>query len=134
VTGDHGMVDLRAEQRLDLADEPELATGVRLLAGEARARHVYARPGAAGDVLATWRALLGDAMWVLPGEQAVEAGWFGPRLADHVRPRIGDVVAAAFGPIGVVQREIDPTQAQLTGHHGSLTSAELLVPFLELRG
>jgi len=134
VTGDHGMVDLRAEQRLDLADEPELATGVRLLAGEARARHVYARPGAAGDVLATWRALVGDAMWVLPGEQAVEAGWFGPRLADHVRPRIGDVVAAAFGPIGVVQREIDPTQAQLTGHHGSLTSAELLVPFLELRG
>jgi len=134
VTGDHGMVDLRAEQRLDLADEPELASGVRLLAGEARARHVYARPGAAGDVLATWRALLGDAMWVLPGEQAVEAGWFGPRLADHVRPRIGDVVAAAFGPVGVVQREIDPTQAQLTGHHGSLTSAELLVPFLELRG
>jgi hypothetical protein len=33
----------------------------------------------------------------------------------------------------VVQREIDPTQAQLTGHHGSLTSAELLVPYLEVR-
>jgi hypothetical protein len=134
VTGDHGMVDLRPEQRLDLADEPELASGVRLLAGEARARHVHVERGALGDVLATWRALLGDAMWVLPGEEAVEAGWFGTPVADHVRPRIGDVVAAAYDPIGVVQREIDPTQARLTGHHGSLTSAELLVPFLELRG
>ena len=134
VTGDHGMVDLRPGDRIDVADEPQLATGVRLLGGEARARHVYARPGAAADVLATWRALLGHFMWVVPGEEAIEGGWFGPRLSAHVRPRIGDVVAAAFGPIGVVQREIDPTQAQLTGHHGSLTSAELLVPFLELRG
>jgi len=43
------------------------------------------------------------------------------------------VVAAASGPIGVVQRDVDPTQAILTGHHGSMTPAEQLVPFLELR-
>jgi hypothetical protein len=134
VTGDHGMVDLRPSERVDVADEPELVAGVRLLGGEARARHVYARHGAAADVLATWRALLGHSMWVVPGEQAIEEGWFGPRLSEQVRPRIGDVVAAAFGPIGVMQREVDPTQAQLIGHHGSLTTTELLVPFLELRG
>jgi hypothetical protein len=72
-------------------------------------------------------------MWVLPGEEAVAAGWFGPEITDDARSRIGDVVAAAAGPIGVVQREVDPTHALLTGHHGSLTSAEQLVPFLELR-
>jgi hypothetical protein len=43
------------------------------------------------------------------------------------------VVAAAASPIGVVQREVDPTAPLLTGHHGSLTPAEQLVPFLELR-
>jgi hypothetical protein len=134
VTGDHGMVDLRPEQRIDVVDEPDLAAGMRLLAGEARARHVYAKRGAEADLLATWRALMGDSMWVVSREQAIEDGWFGPRLSDNVRPRIGDVVAAAFGPVGVVQREVDPTQAQLTGHHGSLTSAEQLVPLLELRG
>jgi hypothetical protein len=133
VTGDHGMVDLRPEQRIDLADRPELAAGVRLLAGEARARHVHTARGAAGDVLATWRGLLGHAMWVLPGEEAVAAGWFGPRVTDGVRARVGDVVAAAFGPVGVVQRQVDPTQARLTGHHGSMTAAEQLVPLLELR-
>ncbi len=133
VTGDHGMVDLRPEQRIDLADRPELAAGVRLLAGEARARHVHAERGAADDVLAAWQALLGDAMWVVPGEEAVAAGWFGPVVSDEVRPRIGDVVAAASGPVGVVQREVDPTQALLTGHHGSMTSAEQLVPLLQVR-
>jgi Type I phosphodiesterase / nucleotide pyrophosphatase len=133
VTGDHGMVDLRPEQRVDLADQPELAAGVRLLSGEARARHVHTVPGAAEDVAATWRGLLGHAMWVVPGEEAIAAGWFGPEVPDEVRARIGDVVAAAFGPAGVVQREVDPTQAILTGHHGSLTAAEQLVPFLELR-
>jgi Type I phosphodiesterase / nucleotide pyrophosphatase len=133
VTGDHGMVDLRPEQRVDLADQPELAAGVRLLAGEARARHVHTRRGAAGDVLAAWRGVLGHAMWVVGGEEAIAAGWFGPEVHDEVRPRVGDVVAAAHGPVGVVQREVDPTQALLTGHHGSMTSAEQLVPFLELR-
>jgi hypothetical protein len=133
VTGDHGMVDLRPEQRVDLADQPELAAGVRLLAGEARARHVHTQRGAAGDVLAAWRGVLGHAMWVVPGEEAIAAGWFGPQVADEVRPRVGDVVAAAHGPVGVVQREVDPTQALLTGHHGSMTPAEQLVPFLELR-
>jgi Type I phosphodiesterase / nucleotide pyrophosphatase len=133
VTGDHGMVDLRPTQRVDLADQPELAAGVRLLAGEARARHVHTERGAAGDVLAAWRAVLGHAMWVVAGEEAIGAGWFGPEVADAVRPRVGDVVAAAHGPIGVVQREVDPTQAVLTGHHGSMTPAEQLVPLLELR-
>jgi hypothetical protein len=133
VTGDHGMVDLHPSERVDLADRPELAAGVRLLAGEARARHVHAQRGAAADVLAAWQGLLGHAMWVVPGEEAVAAGWFGPQVSDEVRGRIGDVVAAAFGPIGVVQREVDPTQAVLTGHHGSMTPDEQLVPFLELR-
>jgi hypothetical protein len=127
------MVDLRPEQLVDLADRPELADGVRLLSGEARARHVHSQRGATGDVLATWRALLGHAMWVVPGEQAVAAGWFGPQVTDEVRARVGDVVAAANGPVGVVQREVDPNQALLVGHHGSMTPAEQLVPFLELR-
>jgi len=133
VTGDHGMVDLRPEQRIDLADQPELAAGVRLLAGEARARHVHAREGAAGEVLAAWRELLGHAMWVVSGEEAIESGWFGSRVPDRVRPRIGDVVAAAFGPVGIVQRDVDPAQARLTGHHGSMTPAEQLVPLIEVR-
>jgi Type I phosphodiesterase / nucleotide pyrophosphatase len=132
VTADHGMVNLSVAQKIDVADAPELMSGVRALAGEARARHVYAHPGAEDEVLAAWRDRLGDQMWIVPGEEAIEDGWFGPRVEDRVRPRIGDVVAAAHGSVGVFQREVDPLQAMLVGHHGSLTSAEQLVPLLRI--
>jgi hypothetical protein len=133
VTGDHGMVDLARGDRVDVGDVPALLEGVRVLGGEARARHVYAEPGAADDVLAAWRDLLGDRMWVVPGEQAIGAGWFGPSVPDRIRPRIGDVVAAAYGRIGVMQRAVDPAHSRMIGHHGSMTAREQLVPLITVR-
>ncbi|HZD01782.1 MAG TPA: nucleotide pyrophosphatase/phosphodiesterase family protein [Actinomycetes bacterium] len=133
VTGDHGMVELPPRQRVDLADHPELAAGVRLLAGEARARHVHAVDGAVADLLVAWRAILGDVMWVASREEAIAAGWFGPQVPDRVRPRIGDVVAAARDAVGVFDRKTYPGEAAMVGHHGSMTPAEQLVPLLLLR-
>jgi type I phosphodiesterase/nucleotide pyrophosphatase len=133
VTGDHGMVDLSPAERLDLADHPELARGVRLLAGEARARYIRAEAGASEDVLGTWSAALRDRMWVWSKEEAIALGLFGPQVTDQARERIGDVVAAAHGRIGIVQRDVDPAQARLMGHHGSLTAEEQLVPLLLFR-
>ncbi|MDP9296779.1 MAG: alkaline phosphatase family protein, partial [Actinomycetota bacterium] len=130
VTADHGMLDVPAEGRVDLADHPELATDVQMLGGEARARHVYVQPGAEADVAAAWRAGLGDGAWVGLRDEAIEMGWFGPEVRGDVRPRIGDVVMAASAPVGVFQRHVDPAQARLLGHHGSLTPDEALVPFL----
>ena len=133
VTGDHGMVDLRPAERMDLADYPELARGVSLLAGEARARYIRTVPGAVDDVLSAWRAILGDRMWIWSRDEAIATGIFGPRVTDKARERIGDVIAAAFDRVGVVQRDVDPAQARLNGHHGSLTTAEQLVPLLVFR-
>jgi Type I phosphodiesterase / nucleotide pyrophosphatase len=132
VTADHGMVNVSEEQRVDVAEAPELMEGVRALAGEPRARHVHCQPGAFDDVLAAWRGHLGAGMWVVPGEQAIEQGWFGPKVEDRVRPRIGDIVAAAHGSVGVFQREVDPLMAMLVGQHGSMTSAEQLVPLIRI--
>jgi len=133
VTGDHGMIDLRPNERLDLADYPDLSAGVTLLAGEARARYIRTAPGAAEDVVSVWRTLLGDRMWIWTREEAIETGIFGPQVGDRARERIGDVVTAAHGRVGVVQRDVDPAQARLNGHHGSLTPAEQLVPLLIYR-
>ncbi|HVA22392.1 MAG TPA: alkaline phosphatase family protein [Candidatus Micrarchaeia archaeon] len=130
VTGDHGMVDIPEAGKVDLDDEPALRQGVRLLAGEPRARHVHVDPGAEADVLAAWRERLGHAMWVVTRDEAIEAGWFGPRTLDRVRPRIGDIVAAAFAAVGVVQRTADGPLARLIGHHGSLTADEQVVPYI----
>jgi len=132
VVADHGMVSLTDAVDAD-ADE-RLTDGVRLITGEARARHVHAVPGAAADVLATWREVLGNRADVRSRAEAVAAGWFGPVVADAVLGRIGDVVAAARGGAGVVRRVAEPRESQLVGHHGARDDAERLVPFLLVRG
>lgn len=134
VTADHGMVNVGQEERVDAdADGSPLRDGVALLGGEARLRHVYAQPGAADDVAAAWREVLGDRAWVVTREEAIKDGWFGPvgaEVSDTVAARIGDVVAACVGNWAVVASKQEPVESALEGMHGSLTSAEQLVPLL----
>ncbi|WP_300614291.1 alkaline phosphatase family protein [Trebonia sp.] len=129
VTADHGMVDVGPDDRVDVDVTPELREGVVLLGGEPRARHVYARPGAAAEVLAAWQEILGESAWVMSRDEAVKDGWFGP-ADETLTPRIGDVVAAAAGTTGIVATRAEPNESALFGMHGSLTSAEQLVPAL----
>jgi hypothetical protein len=129
VVADHGMVDVAAEDRLDVEDLPELRDGVAVVGGEARFRHVYCRSGAVDDVLATWRAVVDERALVVSREDALARGWFGP-VAPAVRPRIGDVLVAGGHGFAVLDTSAFPFEARLVGLHGSLTSAEMLVPVL----
>jgi Type I phosphodiesterase / nucleotide pyrophosphatase len=129
VTADHGMVDTAPHDRIDADAEPGLREGVALLGGDARARHVYARPGAQADVLAGWREVLGPRAWVVSREEAIAQGWFGP-VRPALLPRIGDVVAATVGPAAIVATTTEPRESRLIGMHGSLTSGDQLVPLL----
>ncbi|MEV5509306.1 alkaline phosphatase family protein [Streptomyces orinoci] len=138
ITADHGMIDIpfTPEARIDFDEDWELRAGVALLGGEARARHVYAVPGAAEDVLTVWREVLGEQMWVAGRDEAIEAGWFGPPgqgVDDRVHARIGDVVAAARDDIAIVATETEPNESAMVGLHGSMTPVEQLVPLLEVR-
>jgi hypothetical protein len=133
VTADHGMVDVPAGSRVDFDREPLLRAGVDALGGEPRARHVYAKAGAADDVLAAWRQRLGDMAAVLSRKEAVAAGWFG-EVSNRVLARIGDVVVAPTGDGAVVASRIHPREARLVGYHGSTTPDEVLVPLLLARG
>ena len=129
VTADQGMVNVGPDDRFDVDATPALREGVDLLGGEPRARHVYARPGAAADVLATWREILGEHAWVASREEAIKDGWFGS-VDDAMTARIGDVVAAAAGTTAIIASRAEPLESALIGMHGSLTSAEQLVPIL----
>jgi len=131
VTGDHGMVDVAPEDRIDFDALPALREGVALLGGDSRARHVYAHEGAAADVVAAWRETLGSRAWVLSRDEAVKEGWFGP-VEPAMAARIGDVVAAAAGGCAIVATETEPRESALIGLHGSLASSDQLVPMLTL--
>ncbi|MGY1752667.1 alkaline phosphatase family protein [Blastococcus sp. SYSU D01042] len=133
VTADHGMLDVPAGTRLDLDTVPHLTDGVRLLAGEPRARYVHAQPGAAADVLDRWRELLGERAWVATRDEVVASGVFG-RVDPAMAARIGDVVALARGTWALTASEREPGPSRLTAYHGSLTATELAIPLLVATG
>ena len=129
VVADHGMVDVPAEARIDVSADDDLRSGIALLGGEARFRHLYCTGGAVPDVLATWREVLGERATVLSRAEAIGRGWFGP-VDPAVLPRIGDVVVACHDRFAVLSTEGFPYEARLVGMHGSLTPEEMLIPVL----
>jgi hypothetical protein len=134
VTADHGMLDVPHEDRVDLATEPELRRGLRHLGGEARALHLYCEPGAADAVARAWCDRLDPAMEIVPRDEVIRRGWFGP-VAPGVRPRIGDLLAVAVARIAVVDSETArPELLRLIGQHGARTREESLVPVLSVLG
>lgn len=128
ITADHGMIDVDRQLRWDVANEPQLAAGVDMVAGEPRAVHVYTEdPHGVAD---RWSNVLGDAAVVATGAEAISAGWLGD-TAVHVRPSIGDVIVAMRDRATVVDSASQtPASMELVGVHGSMTHAEMTVPLL----
>lgn len=130
VTSDHGMLDVPHENRWDVATTPALDDGVAAVSGDLRGVQVHAREGAVEDVLAAWRETLGAAFWVVPQDEAVSTGLYGP-VRDHVRDRLGDLLALALHDHVVVDSRIMPPPIlRLLGMHGGVTPAELDIPLL----
>jgi hypothetical protein len=129
VTADHGHVHF--DDRVDLGPLNDLCVAQ---SGESRFRYLHARPGAAADVEAAARELCGENAWCFTRDQLIDERWMGPKApSGEVRRRIGDVVLAASGPIGFVDPN-NPGEGRLLSGHGSLTSDEMLVPFVAGRG
>lgn len=133
VVADHGMVTIDPAEVVDVDASEPMLDGVEAIGGEPRARHVYVAHGAADSVLAAWRETLAQRAWVVSRDEAISAGWFGDRIGDDVRFRIGDVVAAARGSAGIMRRTVESLLSSLIGQHGSLTRAEQEVPLLLAR-
>lgn len=126
LTADHGMVDV--DERIDIAAIPDLARGVRLLAGEGRAVHVHAEPGEGPAVRDRWREYLGDRSVVLePGEYPRV---FGEGPGNSI---LGDaVVFQRDQQVIVDSRHQSAGMIGQKGVHGSFSEAELFVPVMVL--
>lgn len=126
VTADHGQVDVGP--RL-VTPHSDVLAQVDHQSGEGRFRWLHARPGRERELFAAATAHHGDTGWVVTQDQTIDEQWFGPTVSDAARSRLGDVALVARDPIAYV----DPADGgifKLIGRHGSLTSAEMLVPLL----
>ena len=136
LTADHGMVDTSAAHTVDLAEEPAILSLVEEVTVEARALALHAVPGdgAAEELAERMRVLMGERALVLTRDQVLASGLLGPAataIPAHVRGRIADVLVLARGRWGVDDFSRRPETARsMIGVHGSLTSAEAVVPLL----
>lgn len=131
VTADHGMITVPDNRRVSL-DHAVFWAGVRAIAGEPRMRHIYTDPGIdPDDVARRWQSALADAAVVVPGAQAIAAGYFG-EVDPGIDERIGDVLAIAVADFALVSSQVDSIVSSLRGQHGGLTPQERTVPLLGL--
>jgi predicted AlkP superfamily pyrophosphatase or phosphodiesterase len=126
VTSDHGQVDVG--NRVVAIDDEVLELS-SLLSGEGRFRWLHARPGMQDRLVKAAREAHGEQAWVRTREEATEEGWFGGELTPDVAARLGDVVLAPCEPVAFLDPG-DVGEIKLRSRHGSLTSAEMLVPLL----
>ncbi len=126
VTADHGQVHVGDRVVHPSADLLRLC---RQQSGEGRFRWLHARHGAHAELLAAAREQHGHHAWVHSRAELIEAGWFGPIVSPPVAARYGDVALVPFDPI-TFHDAADSGAFPLVCRHGSLTSAEMLVPLL----
>jgi hypothetical protein len=137
VTADHGQVQVG--NALLTIDESVLEC-VELMSGEARFRWLHVRGGAGGAgagagagaverVAERARAAHGHVAWVHTRAELEAAGWFGGALGPQFVDRVGDVALVPFAPVAFID-PADTGETVLVCRHGSLTSAESLVPLL----
>ena len=62
----------------------------------------------------------------------IAEGWFGPRVTEAARSRLGDVALVAKGTVAFLDPD-DGGPFELISRHGSVTSAEMRVPLLAHR-
>lgn len=129
ITADHGQVEV-GNNVIDL--RPEVLSHVSHQSGEGRFRWLHARPGRARALLDVARSNHEDNAWVVSKDETIEEGWFGPVVTDAARSRLGDVALVARNDVAFVD-PADTGPFNLVGRHGSLTSAEMLVPLLAVR-
>lgn len=133
VTADHGHIGTDAAAYATWSEDPRLADLVTSPpGGEPRHLYLYARTGAAAELEAACSDVYGDRFAVMGGDAALGAGLYGPPGAWHpeARARIGDVVLLARG--GATFWLEVPDDPPL-GMHGSLSPAEMQVPFAAFR-
>lgn len=130
ITADHGFVDPQANQRIDLADHPEVAQLLaRPLCGEPRAAYCYVNPGKLERFETLVNDQLGYATSIYPSEQLVHEEFFGFGLANpQLKSRIGDFTLVMKTEYMLKDWLPGEKRFDLRGVHGGVSDHEMLVP------
>jgi predicted AlkP superfamily pyrophosphatase or phosphodiesterase len=131
VTSDHGMINV--EEKIIIGQNNPLLTGVSVIAGEPRARHLYLDNDSVQariDAASLWQQYLQEKALVLTREQAISSDLFGAQLSADAIDRMGEVFAIARGGLVLLDPERADKEGAMVGHHGSDSDIESQVGLL----
>jgi predicted AlkP superfamily pyrophosphatase or phosphodiesterase len=131
VTSDHGMINV--EEKIIIGQDNPLLTGVSVIAGEPRARHLYLDNDSVQariDAASLWQQYLQEKALVLTREQAISSDLFGAHLTADAIDRMGEVIAIARGGLVLLDPERADKEGAMVGHHGSDSEIESQVGLL----
>jgi len=128
LTADHGFIDCPAEQSVELP--AELSAMLRFpLCGERRIAfcHVHEQKSFIGKA----NSLLGDLATILPSQELLDEGWFGPgRPHARFAERIGDVALVMKGRATVKDWVPGEPRHLHIGNHGGTSDDEMHIPLV----
>ncbi len=134
LVADHGQVHV-GDNKITLSRELNGLTA--FTSGEARFRWLHARSGRQQALLETAQAQYAQYGAVITKQQLIDEGWFGHYVSPQARQRMGDVALVPYEAVAFVaqdrrknKKSNETKRFKLIGRHGSLTSAEVLVPCL----
>jgi hypothetical protein len=131
VTSDHGMINV--QEKIIIGQDNPLLTGVTVIAGEPRARHLYLADDsvqAREDVASLWQQYLHDKAFVVTREQAVSSNLFGSDVSPDALDRMGEVIAIARGGLVLLDPDRADKEGAMVGHHGGDSEIESQVGLL----
>jgi hypothetical protein len=131
ITSDHGMINV--EEKIIIGQGNPLLTGVSVIAGEPRARHIYLTedsPQAREDAASLWQQFLQEKALVVTREQAVSSNLFGETLSPDALDRMGEVIAIARGGLVLLDADRADKEGAMVGHHGGDSANESQVGLL----
>ena len=131
VTSDHGMINV--EEKIIIGQDNPLLTGVSVIAGEPRARHLYLENDSVQariDAASLWQQYLQEKALVLTREQAISSDLFGAQLSADAVDRMGEVIAIARGGLVLLDPERAEKEGAMVGHHGGDSEIESQVGLL----
>jgi predicted AlkP superfamily pyrophosphatase or phosphodiesterase len=130
ITADHGQVETGGNVT---TPHPQVLSETAMQSGEGRFRWFHARPGRTQALLEALSTHHGHQGWIRTRDEAISQGWYGSKVSDMSRARMGDVLLAPWGTLAFLEPS-DTGPFNLIGRHGSLTSAEMLVPLIAAGG
>jgi len=131
VTSDHGMINV--EEKIIIGQDNPLLTGVSVIAGEPRARHIYLTDDsqlAREDAASLWQQYLQEKALVLTREQALSTNLFGTDVSPDAVDRMGEVIAIARGGLVLLDADRADKEGAMVGHHGGDSQIESQVGLL----